>query len=45
MLEGATPDPTVPEVGTILSQDGDVLVDVAAVNGICAPPVAVSVTD
>jgi hypothetical protein len=45
MLEGAIPDPTVPEVGTILSQDGDVLVDAVAVNGICAPPAAVSVSD
>jgi hypothetical protein len=45
MLDGATPAPTVPEVGTMLSQDGDVLVDAEAVNGICAPPGAVSVTD
>jgi hypothetical protein len=45
MLVGAIPEPTVPEVGMILSQDGVVLVDATAVNGICAPPAAVSVTD
>jgi hypothetical protein len=45
MLVGAIPDPTVPDVGMILSQDGVVLVDATAVKGTCAPPVVVSVTD